>query len=126
MHRSLGNPEKVDVVFCLVIGNGGRHADDVQTFWSNLREEHREWHTLARGGEEFKSYPSCGFARAELAEKALVSDRDDLDPPVLLLGFSTGANSGMTVARELSGEGVDRRRLAFVALGHTCSRGKWE
>ena len=131
LRRSLGDAKEVDVIFCPGMGNGDRHADQIYTFWGNLRIWFRQWHTFARGGQEFNAYrvepcPRTHPAglptldRAKVDElKAMVVTRLDTDPPVLLVGFSAGAYLVMIAARDLRTEGVEKHRMGIVALGHT-------
>ena len=131
LRRSLGAPREVDVVFCPGMGNGRRHEDHVWSFWGALRIWFRQWHTFASGGQEFNSYQlepaprthPCGLPvldRAKVEElKALIANRAEEEPPVVLLGFSAGAYLALTAARELRAEGLHRRRLGLIALGHS-------
>ena len=139
LRRAQVDAAEVDVIFCPGMGNGERHAVHAYGFWSTLRVWYRDWHTFARGGREFNHYRTEAAPRthpgglpeldaAKVQElKDMVSGRADDDIPVVFVGFSAGAYLAMTAARELLAEGIPRRRLGLVALGHSLfPSDRWE
>ena len=113
------------------MGNGSSHERQAWTFWGALRIYFREWHTFASGGQEFNTYRleaaprthPCGLPVLDRDQveklKALIANRAEEEPPVIVLGFSAGAYLGLTAARELRAEGFPRHRLGLIALGHS-------
>ena len=127
LRQSLGYPDKVDVIFCPGMGNGCRHQDQAYALWQNFRVWFSNWHTFAAGGQDFTKYIISplhpgGMPQVDAEQlhalKRMVSDRAADDKPVVLFGFSAGANLVLTAARELEEDGC-AAKFAVIALGHT-------
>ena len=128
LRRSLGGAHEVNVVFCPGMADDTCHLDQIYTFWGTLRICHHEWLTFDRNGlgrdangTSSAPRPYAGVqperARFDVEElKMLVAARAETAPPVVLLGFFTGACLAMTAARELRAGGFPVHRVAVIAL----------
>ena len=108
------------------MGNGVAHDNQVYGLWQHLGIYYDDWQLFASGGQEFTTYDMGEAPREHPGGKPIVtpSEQERLEDiirystrPVVLIGFSAGANLAMRTAIALKAENC-ATPLALLALGH--------
>lgn len=119
--------ERVHVIFCPGMGNGARHENKFYRFWQELNLYYEDWTTFAEGGQVFTEYEAeeaprqhpAGLPRVKADEQQRLQDLvSQSSAPVLLVGFSAGANLVMRTALKLEEDAICHVKFAVLAMGH--------